>query len=253
MKMRYVNFDRVASVYDITRSVPSFLIKELRVEVEKFIYRSYGTPPYRVLSLGIGTGRVESYLSSEDIHLFGLDISKQMLRELYHKKESFPINIILADLHNIPLRKNFDLAIGIHLIHLLEEPKLLFEEIRKICKIVIIGDIYTAVYTNPVFKEFKMILTEMGLKDEEEILKEYFPVKWTIETIEKKIKTRITHQSILDSIERKYFSSLWTIPDNDYSAALDELKTRLTSGIIDLDGFFQTESVLRLNILDLTK
>lgn len=252
--MTHINFDRVAMVYDQTREVPKEIINLLIEKINKVLFETFGSPPYQILSLGIGSGRVEKYLSSKDNHLFGIDISELMLRELKKKQKTESIATAQADVYNLPFRGNFHLTVAIHLVHLLDNLERFLNETLKASKLIIIGDVYTDAYQSLIYSDFIEILSKIGWEKQDSapvdgfITREMSRLGFLREDIERTETTSQTHYSIYDSIKKKYFSWLWDVPDAIYNEALSQLETRIQKKNINLNESYQTTASIELKI-----
>ena len=252
--MNYINFDRVAEVYDRTRAVPMEIIDILLREINKKLQTTFGPPPYQILSLGIGSGRVERYLSSTNNHLFGIDISELMLRELKKKSMVESISILQADACNLPFRGKFHLAIAIHVIHLIKNRKEFLNEIIRTSKMAIIGDVYTDAYQSKLYSSFLNILSKIGwTKQESQSTNNYLITEmskhgFVVEDFSKTIYTFQTHASIFESIKKRYFSWLWNVPEQIYQQAIKLLELKIRDEEIILNEPYKTTSSVNLQV-----
>ena len=226
--MHYINFDHVAEVYDSTRAISSDLLNYYTKAIKGHLERNF-SKPYKILSIGIGTGRTEGALHSLEIQLFGIDISLRMLKVLYNIKGRKEIGIAQADGCTIPFRGQFDLCIATHVTHLIPNWAKLFSEIRRISKTLLLGEIYTEVYTTPLFAYYKDFLNKKGWKRKspglrpKELVEMLEKEGHTIEKHEFSAELKISNAEIYDIIVNRYFSSFWRLPNNLHSQAIDAL------------------------------
>ncbi|MHA1202538.1 MAG: class I SAM-dependent methyltransferase [Candidatus Heimdallarchaeaceae archaeon] len=252
--MSYINFDRVAGVYDRTRAVPMETIEILVREINKNLLVTFGSPPYQILSLGIGSGRVEKYLSSTNNHLFGIDISELMLKELKKKDVAETISILQADACNLPFRGKFHLAIAIHVIHLIKDHKEFLNEIIRTSQMAIFGDVYTDAYQSKLYSSFLNILLTLGWTKQESkfknsyILTEMSKHGFEVEEFSETISTSQTHASIFESIKKRYFSWLWDVPEPIYQQAIKLLEIKIRNEEINLNESYKTTSSVKLQV-----
>lgn len=250
--MSHINFDRVAKVYDRTRAVPMETIDILIQEINKKLQTTFGPPPYQILSLGIGSGRVERYLSSTNNHLFGIDISELMLKELKKKGGVECISVLQADACNLPFRGKFHLAIAIHVIHLIQNIEDFLNEIIKTSQMAIIGDVYTDAYQSKLYSYFLNILSTLGWIKQESKLKDSYIVTemskhgFVVEEFSETIKTSQTHASIFESLKKRYFSWLWDVPELIYQQAIKLLEIKIRDEEINLNKSYRTTSSVKL-------
>mgnify|MGYP001452093536 CR=1 FL=1 len=84
-----------------------------------------------ILEVGIGTGALAKTMSERKGPVIGIDISKDMINQINHDK----IKPILANAHDLPFENNsFDLIYMRNVIHYLENPKKVFNEIYRCLK-----------------------------------------------------------------------------------------------------------------------
>jgi ubiquinone/menaquinone biosynthesis C-methylase UbiE len=251
--MKYISFDRVADVYDYTRRVPPELIESMRNKIHNFLTNKFSDPPFRILSVGIGTGRVEGHLSSKNFELFGIDISNLMLLELKKKKITFKPNISMADANSLPFRDGFNLATLIHLIHLVPNYKLVLEEVLRISKTIVIGDLFLDLYSNPIYTKYIEIVKELeGYTRSWGVTREnysnYLIERNYIQSTEiDEIGVQQRNIEVYDTIKNRQPSSLWDIPLNIHSKAMDILNSYLKKQSIHLENAYSTKAYLHLN------
>ncbi len=252
--MSYINFDRVADVYDRTRAVPMETIEIMIQEINKKLQTAFGSPPYQILSLGIGSGRVERYLSSSNNHLFGIDISELMLKELKKKGVVGSISILQADACNLPFRGKFHLAIAIHVIHLIQNQEEFLNEILRTSQMAIFGDVYTDAYQSKLYSSFLNILSTLGwVKQESKFKNSYLENEMSkhgfeVEEISETIYTSQFHASIFESIKKRYFSWLWDVPEPTYQQAIKLLELKIKDEEINLNESYKTASNVNLQV-----
>ena len=85
----------------------------------------------KILEVGIGTGAVAKIMIERKGPLIGIDISKEMINQINHEE----ITTIVANAHDLPFENNsFDLIYMRNVIHYLENPKKVFNEIYRCLK-----------------------------------------------------------------------------------------------------------------------
>jgi ubiquinone/menaquinone biosynthesis C-methylase UbiE len=134
--MRSFCFDRMARIYDATRSCdPMSFNAAIDFLTEKFppnIYKNLFEP-------GIGSGRVAIPLAKKGYCVFGVDISSEMLKLLYKKvrmlRNELQIHYELADVCNLPYsNERFDATVAVHLFYFISEWKRAADEILRVTK-----------------------------------------------------------------------------------------------------------------------
>ena len=117
-------FNRISDIYDETRQP---LTSEA---LDKVAARLSDDGVSHILEAGIGTGRIALPLQQRNFSIFGVDLSRGMLRKA---REKGIHTVVLADANHLPLRdKQFDAALMAHVIHLLENPSETFESLRRV-------------------------------------------------------------------------------------------------------------------------
>ncbi|MHA1668921.1 MAG: class I SAM-dependent methyltransferase [Candidatus Heimdallarchaeaceae archaeon] len=257
--MTYYNFDRVSNIYDETRVIPEKLKSFFKVEIEDYLQQNFKENCFQVLSLGIGTGRIEGILSSRSIHLFGIDLSPFMLRQLLNKKITPPCFVILGDILSLPFRRKFHLAVAIHLIHLIPNFECFIKEVAKLTDVLVIGDAYTEAYSHPLYQSYQEFLEECGWIKETSQNKKELCIKY----LEKKdypiykksysLPCSMDNSQIYSSLEKKYFSSLWSIPDKIHRKTMKKLREKVQANELKIGGKTKTISNLSILFVELEK
>lgn len=113
----YKSFDRVADVYDDTRSMPEQAERELSAMLFDIVRATADPLLYEV---GIGTGRVTVPLSRLGVRIVGTDIAPKMLAVLRSKNTR--IDACLAESTRPPFRAGtFDAVLFAHILHLVPD------------------------------------------------------------------------------------------------------------------------------------
>ena len=152
-----ISFDCASEIYDKTRGPPEAVMKQL---VETLIneLRGYTT----VLDAGVGTGRFAKPLQDGGFEVVGIDIAKKMINKAVEKSVC---NLIRSDACFLPFRDNsFDVAICVHLLHLISEWKAALKEICRVTGKAIVSIDY--VRRNPIAKLMIVCLKVVGVKVE---------------------------------------------------------------------------------------
>src|SRR3989442_11654166 len=109
----HLSFDRVATIYDETRSLPPrAMARVLAVLVDEL----HGK---QVLEIGVGTGRYAVPLQKSGIRVVGGDISRKMVEVGLTKGLR---DVVFADAARLPFRsKSFDVATTNHVLRLISD------------------------------------------------------------------------------------------------------------------------------------
>jgi ubiquinone/menaquinone biosynthesis C-methylase UbiE len=115
--VEYKSFDRVADVYDETRSMPEHAERELSAALFDILRATTDALLYEV---GIGTGRITVPLARLGVRIVGSDIAPKMLAVLRSKHAS--IDACLAESARPPFRAGtFDAVLFAHILHLVPD------------------------------------------------------------------------------------------------------------------------------------
>jgi len=119
-------FDRVADVYDATRSLKPRVMSKVVEGILEFIDGS------TMVDFGVGTGRFAAPLAGAGIEVTGLDISELMIRQA---REKGVTNLLLSSAESTPFRpRSFDYAMVVHFVHLLRDWRAVIGEISRVTK-----------------------------------------------------------------------------------------------------------------------
>ncbi|MHA1198281.1 MAG: class I SAM-dependent methyltransferase [Candidatus Heimdallarchaeaceae archaeon] len=256
--MRYWNYDRLAEVYDETRIIPLELFTFFKNEIQDYIRIHFSTPPYNLLSIGLGTGRIESLLSSKEYQLFGIDIAHEMLQKLNLKNLDSPCYITQADGLSLPFVKPFQVILLIQVIHLVSKYEDLFMELRNLCDVLVDGNAYTETHKHPVFTRFFEILQENGWHDAREDeprtvdFSEYMQrFDLIITKKNKRIDSSIKNSHVYDGIKSRSFRSLWDVENSIFDKSLKELDDFIIENNIEKNDSYETKSSVNLTFYEM--
>ena len=257
--MNYTNFDRVADIYDETRSVPSEIVNGFRKRIFDFLSKKDCKPPYLFLSIGVGTGRVESSIISKKTQLFGIDISNLMLKELKKKRTAIPAFLAIADGCSIPFRSSFHIVTAIHVIQAIKDYRKLIDELNRISQFAIIGDAFVDSYVHPLFQRYKSELARLGwTRVHDGIFSDEFAnflknMGYPVEKNEIRFPTTISSSAVYESIKQRLYSSQWKIPEELHNKAITSIKESIQDKEIIFEDSFSTNAYLILYFIDFRK
>jgi ubiquinone/menaquinone biosynthesis C-methylase UbiE len=257
--MKHYNFDRVASTYDSSRKVPEELSVIFRMEIENYLEENFEEEIYQILSLGLGSGRIEHQLSKEHMQLFGVDISKLMLEQFKKKKETYLSFISIADASSLPFRGEFHLTIAIHVIHLIKRFQELANEIKRISKAFVAGGVYTDLYSHPIYESYLTCLQNLGWNQESrglsvvEFMENLQTEGYTIEERATSLPSYQISSEIYESIKDRCPSSLWNVPDSFHNRAIILLDEKIKNKEICFEEKYDALSHMRLYFVSFNK
>lgn len=106
-------FDRVADVYDATRSLdPGVMGRIVRGLAARFAGCSF-------LDVGVGTGRFAAPMAEAGLSVAGIDVSRLMVERARAKGLS---DLVIADALHVPFASSsFDCAFSVHFLHLVKD------------------------------------------------------------------------------------------------------------------------------------
>ncbi|MCE7743330.1 MAG: class I SAM-dependent methyltransferase [Candidatus Heimdallarchaeota archaeon] len=256
--MRYWNYDRLAEVYDETRIIPLELYAFFKNEIRDYIRARFSSPPFNLLSIGLGTGRIESLLSSKEYQLFGIDIAHDMLKKLSLKRLDPPCYTTQADGLTLPFVKQFKVILLIQVIHLVAKYENLFNELRNFCDVLIEGNAYTETHKHPIYIKFFEILQENGWHDIREDepktinFNEYMQrFDFIITKKNKRVNSSIKNSQVYEGIRSRSFRSLWEVENRIFDKSLTEIDNFIIENKIEKNDSYQTESSVNLTFYEL--
>jgi ubiquinone/menaquinone biosynthesis C-methylase UbiE len=123
-----LSFDQAVGYYDQTRHLPeSMATRGLQLILDKA-----GTNG-RILEVGAGTGRISVPLLQRGANLIGCDLSLEMMGKLRQKYS--PARLAQASAEQLPFPSDqFDVALTVHVLHLVGQWHDALHEIRRVLK-----------------------------------------------------------------------------------------------------------------------
>lgn len=237
-----ISFDRVSHHYDASRGIPAEVSAQI---TDCMLQQVAATPETHFFEPGIGTGRIALPFIQRGYSYTGIDISDRMMAELRHKVENIPhrLTLLQGDITALPFADNcFDVAIVVHLLHLIPNWQQALAEIRRVLKPngvflyshgnVRPAEIATA-RTNPYWYAFEQqwqaILAQYDFQiqygiAEAEVLQTLAAQGATLETlIPAQWRIPLTAETLLNSYQQRLFSPCWQVPDDIFVEAIAQL------------------------------
>ncbi len=213
-----VSFDRVADVYDRTRSLPSEVMKKL-VETLTTELSGYES----ILDVGTGTGRFSKPLQDAGFEVVGIDISKKMIGKAREKGVN---NLLVADACSLPFRDGtFDVSVCIHILHLIFRWKAALFETCRVTKSFMVSLHYAR--KDPVRGAYDELLKKHGYerrrpgKSEQELRDLASPAKSVFVC-----SYDVFADERLINLAQGSSSSQWEIPESVNQKVVEELRDR---------------------------
>ena len=216
-----LSFDRVAAIYDETRSLaPRAMARVLVVLVDEL----HGK---RVLEIGVGTGRYAVPLQKSGIRVVGVDISRKMVEIGLAKGLR---DVIFADAARLPFKSgSFDVGTTNHVLHLIPDWRDALSEIARVTRDMYFTVIERSDRVDTIKREYDALVKGAGYdwshpglheKDLPGLLKPDFimPVGPFRETL--------LADSTLDELARRTYSSQWDVPEEVHRKAMEPLRTK---------------------------
>ena len=215
-----LSFDRVATVYDETRSLrPRALARVLAVLVDELAGK-------RILEVGVGTGRYAVPLQKSGIHVVGVDISRPMVAFGLAKGLR---DVVFADGSRLPfVAKSFDAATTNHVLHLIDNWREVLQEIRRVTR-----ELYFTVIERsdrPTLNfEYDRLVREGGFEWRHPGVHERdLPTLLKPDLI---IPAGPFHETVpadlmIQDLEMRAFSNQWAVPQATHQAAISRLRER---------------------------
>jgi ubiquinone/menaquinone biosynthesis C-methylase UbiE len=257
--MESMSFDSIAPVYDATRV---FDEKCFNAAIDYIVNRF---PPERFPRLfepGIGTGRIAIPLAERGYKVTGADISGEMLKILAEKLAAratpLPVAYVQRDITSLPFPDaSFDIAIAVHIFHLVRDWKKAFTETLRVLKkdaplvLILTG---SGIEIPEVISRYAAICAEYGYPAQHlgmrtDILPGYVPtIHRRLETISGlwMWKQPVRVETFLSQIKAKYYSNAKHVPDDVHLKAVEKLETELKQQYGRLDVEIEVPTEIRV-------
>jgi ubiquinone/menaquinone biosynthesis C-methylase UbiE len=211
-----VSFDRVAEIYDKTRSLPHEVMAQLIETLTKDLQGRR-----EILDLGVGTGRFAQPLQNAGFKVVGIDISRKMMSKA---KERDVKNLLFADARFVPFRdKVFDVTISVHVLHLISEWQKVLGEVCRVTRDTMVSLYYAR--KDPVREAYYRLLKQYGYerrdigKSEQDLRDFVTPAESLfVCSFDRYADDRLTN------LEQRTSSSQWKIPDDVNHEVVQKLK-----------------------------
>ena len=254
------SFDRVAEVYDATRTAPAHVAAAVTDALLRVLRATADAP--RLLEVGIGTGRIAVPLAAAGVRVTGIDISAKMLEVLRSKRGD--IQVVFAEAAQLPFRAaSFDAALFVHILHLVpdieatlrasirvvskggvlihafdesdegslhvEAGRLLWDVVEALTHAKRPADVH-----GEAAATFERVLREHGATVEEHVVMRY--------------QAPFVARKALEHLRRREFSSHWGIPDAAFEDVVERLERHYEQRWGDLDAERPASKTVRLRV-----
>jgi SAM-dependent methyltransferase len=215
-------FDRVADVYDATRSLAPDLMAKLVSGVSREV-RAGAT----ILDVGVGTGRFALPLAKKGFRVTGIDVSRLMLTKAREKGVK---SLLLGSAQSLPMKDRvFDYSIFVHFLHLVDDWASAVREIGRVTDDSVLS-IVQRVQGTRLRLMYIDIREGMGypwprLKRGDEQLADF--VKERKRVMLAQYTDTVDLEEELGDFQRRLHSSTWDLPDDVHSRIIREMRMRL--------------------------
>lgn len=217
------SFDRVAEIYDATRTLPGEVMKRLMETLSAELKGCTG-----ILDVGVGTGRLAEPLQGAGFEVVGIDISRKMAGKAREKGLK---QLLLADARFLPFKSEaFDAAICVHVLHLISEWRKVLQEICRVSRFAMFS--LSNTYRNPVREAYGRLLQRYGYEGHRPGISEQQLEDLSLPAKSLFVSSYDVHaDDSLTSLEQQASSSQWEIPEDVNLKIVEELKTRFVGKI----------------------
>jgi len=214
-------FDRVAHLYDATRSLDPLVMSEVIDGTMAYLGKS------SVVDFGVGTGRFAAPFVHSGLEVVGIDISPPMIKQARLKGVT---GLALASAEATPFRsKSFDYAIVVHFMHLVQDWRAAIREISRVVRrgLVTVLEDPEGPHTRDLYlrlrekRGFKMAGLKRGEREMIEMVKPASTKKLT------QYRDEFDPSLLLEEYAAKLHSVTWDIPDDVNSQIVEEMKPML--------------------------
>lgn len=230
-----ISFDRVSDIYDATRGFPPQVSEQV---TDAILRLSAATPDSQFFEPGIGTGRIALPIVQRGYSYTGVDISLKMMDELRRKLGDTPhrLSLVQGDATALPFAEHrFDVALTVHLLHLIPAWRQALAEIRRVLKP---GGLYLFCYDNggpssrrDFDQQWQAILERYGHRQvkygatNQEVIAQLQQQGAQLETvIASRWQKQRTVGELLGLYTGRAHSASWQIPEPIFAAAIEELR-----------------------------
>jgi ubiquinone/menaquinone biosynthesis C-methylase UbiE len=217
------SFDRVAEIYDQTRSLPGKVMKRL---METLSAELMGCR--EILDVGVGTGRLAEPLQSAGFQVVGIDISRKMADKAREKGVK---QLLLADARFLPFKPEaFDAAICVHVLHLISEWRNVLQEVCRVSRSALFS--LSNTFRNPVREAYSRLLQRYGYEGHRPGISEQQLEDLSLPAKSLFVSSFDVHaDDSLTSLEQQASSSQWEIPEDVNLKIVEEVKTRFAGKV----------------------
>jgi ubiquinone/menaquinone biosynthesis C-methylase UbiE len=249
----YLNFDRVADDYDATR----FLPETVREAVVDQLLTALA-PGGWVLDAGVGTGRFALPLARRGVHVLGVDVSRNMMRQLLRKHPPSNLVAVQADLRRLPiLSRSISVVLVAHVLHLVADWREVLLECRRVLQSN--GVLFLLYEEGKRFPAREYYLARaregghlrptLGAQTADEVVAFAEQAGGAITSVDHPSlhwQARRSHREVLQELEKRTYSQLWDISDEVHRDLMQQTLRYVRQEFGSEDETCATEAVVKL-------
>jgi SAM-dependent methyltransferase len=229
------DFERVADIYDATRSLPEEQMRALSKAIETQVGSRNS-----LVDIGVGTGRFAKPLQELGLRVAGVDISRGMMAKA---REKGVTGLFRADVHRLPFQdKSFDASLLVHILHLVADWSKVVREAARVSRRGVLS--VTGSTVGPSLEEdYLGIRTRLGyplkrFEAGEHGLQERVEPMRIIKVGE--VEREFNSDEEIDSLLRREESLTWDLPEDVHQRVIAELRASHSGKV------FRTTSAIEL-------
>ncbi len=212
-------FDRVAEIYDATRSLPEDeMQRALETLAEALDAR------WTILDAGVGTGRFAAPLRESGFEIVGLDISTKMMSKAREKGVN---DLVRAGISELPFRdKMVDATLIVHILHLVKDWKATVREVGRVTRTAVISPVEIT-ETDVISDSYHALRTKLGYPLQrfdggERKLMEMVEPKKIIPIFDKVEEAEV--EEAISAYERRTWTVTWDLPESAHRQIIAQLR-----------------------------
>lgn len=255
---RYLSFDRVADDYDATRFLPE-TVREAVVE-QIFSAASLSSKDW-FIDAGVGTGRFALPIARRGVNVLGVDVSRNMMRQLLRKHPPANLYLARADLRRLPVQSYSVSAVLVaHVLHLIADWREVLLECRRVLRRD--GVLFLLYESGKRFpaREYYIQLAgargllrpTLGVQNADEALEFVRASGGAVSLVDHpslQWQARRTHREVMQELEKRTYSQLWDIPDEAHRELMYRTLLYVREQFGSEDEVYTAEAVVKLYVV----
>jgi SAM-dependent methyltransferase len=212
-------FDRVADVYDATRSLPADEMGQVLDAIAETL-----NPAWTILDAGVGTGRFADPLVASGFETVGIDISSKMMSKARLKGVN---DLVLGSISELPFRdRAFDATLIVHILHLVKDWRAAVREIGRVTKRKVVSAV-NRTEGDAIYESYCELRGRLGhpinrLEGAERRLGEIIPPGEVLPVFDKPDEVRADDD--ISTYEKRLWSVTWDVPEDVHTRIVAELR-----------------------------